>query len=355
MHKSHVFGSDYATIEVMDLLARATSLLALILTAVFGASAAAQNVEHTEMCDASAVVVLEGGQLLVADDEVNTMRLYGADGQVADRFHFEDLLGTEEADIEGAARRGDVIYWVTSHGRNRRGERKWARHQLFSAIWSQQPGGIDLRFRGRSGKLARALGNPARWKQAREHEGLIRLLAKATALSQEKARRLAPQRMGLNIEALAFSPLGGLMVGLRNPLLRGKAIVVELSNPAEVVERAEEPRFEGAYLLDLGGRGLRSMVRHNQGFILVAGPVDTETDFALFSWSGSRTSVPRMMRRLPGGGGASPEGVAMSRRGLVVVYDEGARLIDGEQCKHLSADQQSFTSVRLPQVREGEQ
>lgn len=41
-------------------------------------------------------------------------------------------LDKEEFDIEGAAKLNGIIYWITSHGRNKKGKRKPRRHQFFA-------------------------------------------------------------------------------------------------------------------------------------------------------------------------------------------------------------------------------
>ncbi|HEY5818827.1 MAG TPA: hypothetical protein VIU14_10590 [Mesorhizobium sp.] len=70
----------------------------------------------------------------------------------------------------------------------------------------------------------------------------------------EAGSKLAPEAPGgLNIEGLSAGAAGELLIGFRNPVPEGKAIVVPFENPAAVVEN-ESARFGAPILLDLGGR-----------------------------------------------------------------------------------------------------
>ena len=43
-----------------------------------------------------------------------------------------------EADLEGATRIGDDIYWITSHGQNKNGKNRPSRHRLFATAVAQK-------------------------------------------------------------------------------------------------------------------------------------------------------------------------------------------------------------------------
>ena len=80
--------------------------------------------------DASAAVAVSEDMFVVADDENNILRVYRTDvgGMPVETFDLTEFLGTErehaEADIEGATKTGNRIYWITSHGRNKDGKRR---------------------------------------------------------------------------------------------------------------------------------------------------------------------------------------------------------------------------------------
>ncbi|MCU0787450.1 MAG: DUF3616 domain-containing protein, partial [Verrucomicrobia bacterium] len=79
------------------------------------------------LCDASGGVDAGDGCFWVAGDEDNVLRLYdpAAGDQPVRTLALDSFLAVQakspEADIEGAARMGDIVYWITSHGRNKDG------------------------------------------------------------------------------------------------------------------------------------------------------------------------------------------------------------------------------------------
>ena len=83
------------------------------------------------MCDASAGVSLDSDRFIVSNDEDNILRVYmhGSQGIPVQLFNWESYLDitydfeNPEVDIEGATKIGDVIYWIGSHGRNKKGIR----------------------------------------------------------------------------------------------------------------------------------------------------------------------------------------------------------------------------------------
>src|SRR5262245_9560684 len=79
---------------------------------------------YTGMCDASAVVSLDNDLLVVADDEQSVLRVYSRHhgGPAVQQLNLAPFLGlprrAAEVDLEGAARLGDRIFWISSHGCN---------------------------------------------------------------------------------------------------------------------------------------------------------------------------------------------------------------------------------------------
>src|SRR5262249_34472668 len=82
-----------------------------------------QELQFKGVCDASAAVALDEDHFVVADDETSAVLVYSV--SEPDKPVLIDLtqfLGptdeSREPDIEGAARIGDRIYWIGSHGLN---------------------------------------------------------------------------------------------------------------------------------------------------------------------------------------------------------------------------------------------
>lgn len=136
---------------------------------------------------------------------------------------------------------------------------------------------------------------------------------------------------GLDIEGLALGPDGPLL-GLRGPVLRGMAVVAQLSTTGE----GPTLRF-----LDLDGRGIRAMLEDpapglDRGEVLVlAGPtMPLEASYALFVWDGKsdvwlgrrddadrRSPLRKLGEVEPPVPGAKPEALVTLGRDLVVFFD----------------------------------
>ena len=98
-------------------------------------------------CDASATVLLDENMILVADDEDNLLRLYSIKrkGLPIKTFPLNKFLGLTksshpEADIEACTRVGNLIYWITSHGRSKKGKWRNSRYRLFATEFKKENG-----------------------------------------------------------------------------------------------------------------------------------------------------------------------------------------------------------------------
>ncbi len=185
------------------------------------------------MCDASAAAAIGPDLFVVANDERNQLKVYrrGAPAEV-DEIDLSDFLSTKvdkESDLEGAATIGERIYWISSHGRNKKGKFQERRHRFFAT---------ELR----DGSLV-PVGKP--------YTKLLDDMIAAPQLRQyglAAASEKMPEETGaFNIEGLAATPDGGLLIGLRNPA----PLVIPLLNPAQVIQGAAAQLGE-AVKLDLG-------------------------------------------------------------------------------------------------------
>lgn len=237
---------------------------------------------HLGMANASAVIAIGEGQFLAASDEDNVLRLYATAGAAEPSASFDTTawLGfhggkVEEADFEGAARIGDVIYWIGSHGRNKDGKSRPARQRLLTTRLTIRDGTVQLDPAG-----------PA-------YGGLLADLASAPQLARfglGKAARLSPEKDGgLNIEGLAATPDGGLLIALRSPLPEGKALLIPLLNPAEL-GAGQPARLGEPIQLDLGGQGMRDLVWTGREYFLIAGHPTDGGKQQLFRWAGPGTA-----------------------------------------------------------------
>ena len=302
-----------------------TNVICLFLL-VAGTSCSAQGqggavLSFRGTSDASAAVAVRDDLFVVADDENNTLRIYrwSQPGMPVSSFDLTAFLKADperpEADIEGAARIGDRIYWITSHGRNSDGKLRPTRYRLFATEIRTQADRASIVPVGRPyADLARRLVA----EPALASLGLDRAVRidDDKKLSKKEREQLAPKARGLNIEGLAAAPdAKTLYIGLRNPTAAepttgsARAIMIPLLNGADVVESGSRPRFAAPLLWDLAGLGIRSMeysLRHKAYFI-VAGRRDEGGRFALYRWSGREDEQPIRVRELELAADFTPE------------------------------------------------
>jgi len=332
--------------------------LAFWLMALSAAAAPSAKFSYHGICDASAAVALGPRHFVVADDERDVLMIYRrGEARPVGSADLTDHLGSRrpgrkprEADIEGAAMLGARIYWIASHGRDSGGDIEPTRYRFFATE------AVDVA--GTPG--VRPLATPA-------YDGLLRALVAEPRLAQfglAAASQRAPEDAdGLNIEGLAATRSGGLLIGFRNPRPGGQALLVPLDNPREVLDAAARPVLGDGVRLDLGGRGIRSIERIGTRYVIVAGPHDDGSgsagDFALYTWSGR---VGDAARPVPDAllGKRRPEALfAWAETGLVqLLSDDGSTRVDGRDCKDKAVPdrKKSFRSVEfmLPGVTAGQ-
>ena len=284
-------------------------------------------------CDASAAVATSPNAFVVANDESNVLVTYRFGEPKAMRsFDVSRFLGVgkREADIEGAAAIGERIYWISSHGRDSKGLARPNRDRLFAAVLTNDPDNPLI-----------TVGKP--------YKRLLKDLTESPALAHYHlgaASKLAAEADGgLNIEGLAATPDGRLLIGFRNPLPDERALVVPLENPAEVVD-GKRAKLGTAFELNLGRRGIRSIELIDGEYLIVAGPTTDEGSFALYRWSGKRDdpAVPLPSVDL---GTLRPEALfAIPGTAKVqLLSDDGGVTNSGVECKKLPAAQQTFRSL----------
>jgi len=303
--------------------------------------AGAEATEHFGMCDASAAVGVGPDLFVVANDEDNVLRVYRNDGDGAairsfDLAPFLEPEKRREADIEGAARVGDRVYWIASHGRNKNGKKRPTRQRFFAA---------DVTLEGDEVTIT-PVGAP--------YKDLLDDLLNAPQLADfdlKAASKRAPKDAeALNIEGLCATPGGVLLIGFRNPIPDGKALLVPLENPQDVIEGAKATLGD-PILLSLGGLGVRSIdYSESHGvYFIVAGRYDGGDEFRLYKWSGDASDDPESVEGVDFGG-LSPEAlvvyVAETTR-IQVLSDDGTKSVDGEDCKDAPTEKMSFRSTRI--------
>jgi hypothetical protein len=254
----------------------------------------------------------------------------------------------DKRDFEGAARIENRIFWVTSHAPNNKGKKRPDRYRLMAT---------DVTSAGT--KPLQLAGSPA----VRPAYGDLFIdLAGDTRLSGLRLCELArkpPEKGGLNIEGLARTREGTLLIGLRSPLSQNKAVLIPLLNGNELVMGTEmEAKLGDPIFLDLGSRGIRDIAfwQAMNVYVIVAGSATDAEDFALFTWTVDGT--PEELKDSAGKSialrGLHPEALVLHESGeLLVLSDDGdepASPSDATLNKDLPSGQRTFRTMSMKLV-----
>lgn len=292
---------------------------------------------YRALCDASAAVALGAHHFAVADDEVNTLRIYQR-GQAdpVGSLALSAFLGTKqdkESDLEGVAAIGTRIYWISSHGRNASGNVQERRYRFFAT-------------EVRAGLI------PALVTVGQPYSGLLGDLKKTPSLKAYKlaeAAQLAPEAAGgLNIEGLAATPDGRLLIGFRNPTPGGSALIVPLENPKDLI-KGKKAKFGLPIRLDLKGRGIRSIeLVSGSSYLVVAGPTADNGSFSLLRWSGKSGAAAQAVPQIEFENFRPEALFAIPDTDTVqILSDDGGVNMDGMRCKDREKSTQSFRSMTV--------
>jgi hypothetical protein len=140
----------------------------------------------------------------------------------------------------------------------------------------------------------------------------------------------------LNIEGLSATPEGTLLIGFRNPIPEGKAVIIPMLNPNEVIQ-GSRARLGPAIQLDLGGLGIRDMALYGGTYLIIAGSYHGGGKFQLYRWAGGDAAPkPLQVDHL---NEYNPEAIIIyPQRGfheVQILSDDGSRLIDGVSGKQI--------------------
>ena len=291
----------------------------------------------------SGVAQLTDGRLLVVEDERARpfALLSPGDGELPFRVEsarassLADSLSLALDDLEAITAGPDgFLVAITSHSRKDNGKLEHGRQRM-------------VRFKVEGSRLS----------EVAVATGLRKALPKAYPSLRDAARERKVKRdVGLNIEGLAFDRKGRrLWIGLRGPLLDGKALLVQLLNPKAVFGRGADFRFARKLVeLDLDGGGIRDLayVPRLNGYLILSqreggkGKHKKEKKFKLWLWSGD-SSLPARRVRIAGVSDLeSAEGIAPIRwagsEQLLLLSDDG-NLARRKSARYLLIDYSALT------------
>lgn len=273
--------------------------------------------------DGSAAVAIDSQFFGNANDEDNVIRLYHRErgGEPAQTIDLSSFLEVDprspETDIEAAARIGNRAFWITSHGRNKNGKERVSRHRFFATDIRTNEHGIQILPAGKP------------------YQDLLDDLIAAPQLKKfdlaTAAARAPKSSGGLAIEGLAAMPDGRLLIGFRNPVPEGRALLVPLLNPDEVID-GKHAQFGEPIQMDLGGLAIRDISSWQGEFIIIAGRYDSGGTSKLFRWPGG-VATPLPMKQI--------SLKALNPEAIIIYPDKGLRefqLLSDDSAKQKSKD-----------------
>jgi len=273
-----------------------------------GADTASPEHFYEGMSSVSAAAAIAPDMFIACSSEDKVLRVYRTQGPSApvaqlDVSRFLGLEG-ESADIRGAARIADHIYWIASHSRDEQGQLRPARHHFFATMISREQDGIRIEP---VGTPSTTLLNELPGLNTVSTLRLDKAIGFSGKLSERQRQELAPTNEGLYIDALCADPrIDTLLIGFRNPrpvrVITGRphALMIPLNNAAEVIDKGKTPIFGEATLWDFDGLGITCIAyspAHGAYFIL-AQPHNAAVPCVLYRWSGMKADPPEPIRRL---------------------------------------------------------
>lgn len=291
--------------------------------------ASRQAQTHTNL----SAVRKDGTGLWVAGDETATIEHLAWSGERYDHqrtFRLADYVNLpagplDEADIEGLARHDGHLWAIGSHSLKRRRIKSKdpakAARRLATVVREENR---FILVRLPLDPVANAPGKGA--IMSGRGENLADLMQDDPHLGAFLA--LPGKDNGLDIEGIAVSG-DRVYVGLRGPVLRGWAVVLEI-RPIVDGGRIGLAAPYRKHFLDLGGLGVRDLCPYGDDLLLLTGPsMDLDGPVRVVRWRardhGSVVSAAELqtMAELEYGVGCDhPEGLAVLEDGrLLVVYD----------------------------------
>ena len=261
---------------------------------------------HAGICDASAAINIGDEYMVVANDESNCLYLYNRNhtGTPLKTFDYNqnNILGLvdssagqwKEIDVEGGVRSmidPSLTYWIGSMSNNSGFFNKPNRNRLFAVNISGKGNEFNFKNQGYYSKLREKL---ITWGDAYGYD-----FRKCSAVGKD-----CKTIDGFNIEGMVFGPDNKtLFIGFRAPLVpmncRTKAVIApiyDFENWFIKQSALTDPVIGSPIELDLGGRGIRDIIRLSDGnYIIIAGSCGFEITPAAYKWTGYAADAPTLL------------------------------------------------------------
>ena len=249
---------------------------------------------HRGTSHASTALAVDDAFMLVANDDNQQIDLYHRNQSsfpivsfdLSDNLELEDRRDDNTfptVDIEASTQINNRQYWLGSHSNSDNGRQQPNRYRLFATDTSGQGAGIQVSFVGYYDEL---LDDIDRW--ADDNDLRIRF------------NRQPDDVNGLNIEGFSLAPDGQTAyIAFRTPLIprneHTHALIAPLQNFTQWFNNGSpdgRAQFADPIPLDLGGLSIRGLECNANGCLIIAGSVDDEGLFALYTWSGDPNDAP---------------------------------------------------------------
>jgi hypothetical protein len=315
------------------------------------------NYWPTGIADASAGIALDDNYMIIANDESNLLYVFDRknSGQPVKTFDFNQgnalnlSDGTpgnyKEVDVEAGVRslaNPAKIYWLGSMSNNSSNAYKPNRDRLFTVTVSGTGAAATFTDSNYVDDLRNQL---ITWGDSHGYN----FTAAAADLHSSKVID------GFNIEGMAFGPDDKTMyIGFRAPLVplsgRVNAVIAPIQNFESWINHT--PPIGSATIgapieLNLGGRGIRDLIRLSNGYyIIIAGSYDETAMGAVYKWTGNPADAPTQITSMDISA-LNVEGVLPVNAGgtlmedrLQVISDNGDNVwyADGTVAKDLGTD-----------------
>jgi hypothetical protein len=296
-------GVGYANITLTLTKSSSTKTLVINYAASAASSTPSTTYWHTGYSDASTALALDDDFMVMADDEKNNLYVVNRkqSGLPVKTYYFGDLLGLtdgspgdyKEVDIESCVRSrttANKVYWLGSMSNaGSSNVYKANSNKLFSTTITGTSTTTSFSVTGYYSSLRQRL---IIWGDANGYN-----FTSSTANGHD-----AKTIDGFNVEGMTIGPDNTtLYIGFRAPLVptasRTKAVIAPLLNFETWFNNGSpsgNPTFGSPIELNLGGRGIRDIVRLSNGvFVIVAGNYDnTPVTGAIFKWTGNAADAP---------------------------------------------------------------
>ncbi|MFT3932925.1 MAG: T9SS type A sorting domain-containing protein [Chitinophagaceae bacterium] len=260
----------------------------------------------TGISDASAAIALDDNYMVIGNDETNYLYVFNrnASGLPVKVFDFNagNLLNLtdgsagnyKELDLEAAAPSPTVAgksYWLGSMSNSSSFNDKPNRDRIMAIAISGTGAATSFSNAGYYTGLRSKL---IAWGDTHGYD-----------FTSSAKEGIDPKLInGFNAEGVVFAPDNTtLYIGFRAPLVptgnRTKAVIAPLQNFEAWFNNGNpsgSPVLAAPIELDLGGRGIRDLVKLADGkYIIVAGSYDETSIPALFRWSGNAADAPVLL------------------------------------------------------------